>query len=302
MIEASSEMTLAEVPNGIEVHTNNDPGAFAMARSEVETQLAAAHRYPRSIKRALDNAMTMATLSRNVAESCMYALPRGGKSITGPSVRLAEIMASAFGNLQIGSRVVEATDKEVIAEGFAWDLENNNRVRIEARRRITNKGGKRYDDDMIGVTGMAASSVALRNAIFRIIPRAYVDVVYEHAKRTAVGDAKTLVERRSEAVGRLQRGGIALDRILARVEKPSVEDIGLGELETLVGLISSLRAKEITPDEAFPEVDKTPEKAADLTSKILGNKARAPKAAPPEPEPLEIPAPVVADGDGVIKE
>jgi hypothetical protein len=67
-------------------------------RSEVEAQLDAAHKYPRQIKRFLNEAITLATLTRDVAESCIYALPRGGKTIAGPSVRLAEICASAYGN------------------------------------------------------------------------------------------------------------------------------------------------------------------------------------------------------------
>ncbi len=297
MFDAPEETSLVEVrDSGMEVVQS--AGALLVS-SEVETQLAAAHRYPRSVKRALDTARTMAMLSRDVAESCMYALPRGGKSITGPSVRLAEVMASAWGNLQIGSRVVEVTDKEVVAEGFAWDLENNNRIRIEARRRITNKGGKRFDDDMIGVTGMAASSVALRNAIFRIIPRAYVDTVYQEAIRVAVGDAKTLDQRRGETVARLQRGGIAIERILARIEKPSVQDIGLGELEVLVGLISSMRSQEITPDEAFPEVDKGEARASALSAAVKGKRDELPPKAPssaPEVHAGE----VVADADGVV--
>lgn len=299
MFESADEMAIVEVrDSGIEVHERHTAGAMVVA-GEVETQLAAAHRYPRSIKRGLDNAQTMATLSRDVAESCMYAVPRGGKSITGPSVRLAEIMASAWGNLQLGSRVIEVTDKEVIAEGFAWDLENNNRIRIETRRPITGKGGRRFADDMITVTGAAASSVALRNAIFRIIPRAYVDTVYQAAKQVAVGDAKTLDQRRGEIVGRLQRGGISLERILARVEKPAVPDIGLGELETLVGLISSLRAKELSPEEAFPEVDKGEARASALTEAVKAKKKEAPPTPPPPSSPVVV-AEVVHDEQGVI--
>lgn len=242
---------LAEVPSGIEVHTG-DAGAFALARSEVEAQLDAAHKYPRSLARFRQEATTMATLSRDVAESCMYALPRAGKNITGPSVRLAEIIASAWGNLHLGSRVVEVTDTEVVAQGVAWDLQTNTRITIEARRKITGKGGRRFDDDMINVTGMAAQSIAFRNAIFRAVPRGLVDTIYAAARACAVGDAQTLVDRRADVLARLQKGGVTLERILARVEKATPEDIGLGELETLIGLISSVRAKDLTVDEAFP--------------------------------------------------
>lgn len=295
MFDAPSEngLTLTESRASIEVHTQESPTTYALARSEIEAQLDAAHKYPRSITQSLRDAVGMATLSREVAESCMYALPRGGKSITGPSVRLAEIMAGAWGNLQFGSRVLDATDRDAVAQGYAWDTQKNNRVQIEARRPILDKYGKRFKDDMVGVTGAAAASVALRNAIFKVIPRAYVDTVYAAARACAVGDMQTLDARRSEIVGRLQKGGIALERILARVEKKGVDDIGLEELETLVGLLSSLRQKLITPDEAFPPVDQTATKAAALSEAV-----KASRKAEPQPEPVAI----KADENGVIHE
>lgn len=264
-------------PQDIEVHTVEPGTLVAVARSEVEAQLSAAHKYPRSLAKFRKAATTMATITREVAESCMYAVPRGGKSITGPSVRLAEICASAWTNMHIETRVVDETDKEIVARGVAWDLETNTKIASEARRSITGNGGRRYADDMVRVTGMAAQSVALRNAIFRVIPRALVDVIYAEAKAVAVGNAKTLVARREEIVGRLQKGGIPVERILSRVEKTTVEDIGLEELETLVGLLSSLRAKEITPDEAFPAASSGGEtvRAKELSAKLRGSAVKA---------------------------
>lgn len=281
-----NEDHLATIPDDdvahIEVHTAEPGTLIAVARSEIEGQLDAAHKYPRSLAKFRKSAISMATITREAAEACMYAVPRGGKSITGPSVRLAEICASAWGNLHIETRVVEETDKEIVARGVAWDLETNTKLASEARRSITGKGGRRYDDNMVQVTGMAAQSVALRNAIFRVIPRALVDVIYAEAKAVAVGNAKTLVARREEIVGRLQKGGIPVERILLRVEKTTVEDIGLEELETLVGLLSSLRAKEITPDEAFPASASETVKTKELSAKLRGAPQAAPVAAIPE--------------------
>src|SRR5690606_19121021 len=113
--------------------------AVELARNETMAQLDAAHRYKRSVSGFLKEATSMATISQEVAESCMYSMPRGGKMITGPSVRLAEICASAFGNLQIGARVVDEEDTKIVAQGVAWDMQKNLRCTIEIKRRITNK-------------------------------------------------------------------------------------------------------------------------------------------------------------------
>lgn len=266
MSEVSEALTVADTDHEI---SRVEMGAVAvLTRSEVTAQLDAAHKYPRQIKRFLNEAMTLATLSRDVAESCIYALPRGGKTIAGPSVRLAEICASAYGNLHVAARILDAEEKEVVAQGVAWDLERNLRVTVEARRRITNKSGRRYDDDMITVTGAAAGSIALRNAIFRVVPRAYVDTIYAKVREVAVGNATTLADRRHEVVQRLQKIGVPVERIFARVGKKAIEDVGLDELEVLIGLGTSIKNKETNIDEAFPPVDHTVEKAKGLEAAL----------------------------------
>ena len=187
------ENALAEVRDDEVLVVKNDVGIIAdLNRSDLECQLDAAHRYPRSIKAFLREAMGTATLTKAVAEMCIYTVPRAGTRISGPSVRLAEIMASAYGNLHVGARPLDVGREDVTSQGVAWDLQKNLRVTIEAKRRITSSSGKRYGEDMINMTQNAATSIALRNAIFRVIPRAYTDMVYAHVRKVAVGDAKTL--------------------------------------------------------------------------------------------------------------
>ncbi len=281
---------LTHMDSEVEITRVDATAVAALNRSDVEAQLDAAHRYPRSVKRFLSESLTLATLTRDVAEACIYALPRGGKTISGPSVRLAEIVASSYGNIHVAARVVAAEDKEVVAQGVAWDLERNLRVTVEARRRITNRQGKRFDDDMITMTGNAAASIALRNAIFRVVPRAYVDSLYAKIREVAVGDAKTLSVRRMELVARLQKIGVPLDRILPRVEKASIEDVGLEEVEILIGLGTAIKNGDRSIDEAFPP----PEGETSAKARSLEDKLRAPKA-PPASTPK-------VDADGVVQE
>ena len=61
-------------------------------RANVDTQVATAKQYPRDIKRAINNSIAMATMDVQTAQSMGYALPRGGKPITGPSVHLAKLV------------------------------------------------------------------------------------------------------------------------------------------------------------------------------------------------------------------
>ena len=259
----------------------------AIVRSEVEAQLDAAHKYPRSLARFLKDAVSLATISQDVAESCIYSIPRDGKLIAGPSVRLSEICASAYGNLHYGGRVVDEDEKYVTAQGGAWDLEKNTRVTVETRRKITSKNGKRYSDDMVMVTGNAAASIALRNAVFRVIPRSHVMSIYAKVKEVAVGNAQTLTARRGTVLERLQKIGVPLDRVLAKLEKKGIEDIGLDELEVLIGLGTAIKNGEASIDEVFPSAAPPPPGANEEGKRVSlrGSKKETPAPANEPPEP-----------------
>lgn len=287
----SEEMVLDEGTQVVDASTMT-----ALARGEFESQMDAAHKYPRQISRVLREAASLAMLNEDVARSCIYGVPRDGKIISGPSVRLAEIMASSYGNMHVASRVVQDTGTEVVARGIAWDIEKNVKIEIETRRRITGKSGRRYSDDMVITTGNAACSIALRNAIFRVIPRALVDQVYAKARGVSVGDAKTLATRRADMVDRLQKIGVPFERIFPRVGAAKIEDIGLDQLEQLVGLGTAIKDGHTTIDEAFPPPEQSTEKAAALETKLKGKKAKG------EPDATPAAAPVAHDGDGVVAE
>jgi len=53
----------------------------AMAKAEIDQQIATAKQYPRSMTQFHNDAITLATLDQETAAAMMYALPRGGKKI-----------------------------------------------------------------------------------------------------------------------------------------------------------------------------------------------------------------------------
>lgn len=223
----------------------------AISRAELDQQITTARAYPRSIKRFVTECLQMCTLNEQVAEACFYALPRDGKTIEGPSVRMAEIVVSAWGNSRAGARVVDEGPEFITAQGVFHDLERNVQVTMEVRRRITGKNGRRYSSDMIAQTGNAACSIALRNAVFRGIPRAFWNDPYEAARRAAVGDIKTLANRRAEAMSYLQKLGASEAMVLATLGLQGTEDIGLDQLATLKGLATAIRDGDTTVEQAF---------------------------------------------------
>ena len=56
----------------------------AVDRASIDIQIATAKQYPRSVDKALKEALTLATLDEETAASMFYVLPRAGKRIEGP--------------------------------------------------------------------------------------------------------------------------------------------------------------------------------------------------------------------------
>lgn len=243
----------------IEAMSVESSTAALLNSSEIDMQIATAHKYPRSIKRFLDEALAMVTLTQAVAEECIYALPRDGKTIEGPSARFAEVIASAWGNSRAGARVVAEGGEFVTAQGVFHDLERNVAITYEVQRRIVSSKGRRYSADMIGVTANAACSIALRNAILKGVPKAFWADLYESARKAAIGDVQTLANRRARAISRLQAYGITPEQIFRTLGVAGEADVTPEHLLTLHGLFTAIKEGDTTPEEAFSEQgSKTP--------------------------------------------
>lgn len=239
-------------------HETEVPGLVAedsqialLNRSEIEQQIATARRFPRSVKQFRNTTLEMVTLSESIADQCIYALPRDGKVIEGPSARFAEVIASAWGNCRAGARVVDDRGEFVTAQGVFHDLERNVAITYEVQRRITDKHGRRYKPDMIGVTANAACSIALRNAILKGVPKAFWEDMYTAARQVVMGDVKTLANRRADAVTAFQKFGVSQEQLLAKLELKGIEDVGLEHLVVLRGLLTAIKEGDTTPEQAF---------------------------------------------------
>jgi hypothetical protein len=259
-----------------------------LASSEIDQQIATAHKYPRSVAKFRKNVQEMVTLSDSIAAECIYSLPRDGKVVEGPSARFAEVVASAWGNSRAGARVVSDAGDFVTAQGVFHDLERNVAITYEVQRRIVDKGGRRYKPDMIGVTANAACSIALRNAILKGVPKAFWAEMYEGAKQMAKGDVQTLPNRRAAVLKDLLGYGIKPEQVYAKFGLQGMADIGLDLLATLRGLVTAIKEGDTTPEQAF---DTAP----------AGDKPAVPRktdAPPPADAPVPAHGPTVATPEG----
>lgn len=267
------EVLQVEAPNSEQLVASLDRAE----RANIDIQVSTAKQYPRSISRCANNAVAIATMDKDTAQSCGYALPRGGKPITGPSVHLAKIIAQQYGNLRAEAKVVEITDKQVVSRGTAWDLENNYAVSFEVRRSIIGRNGNRFSDDMITVTGNAANSIAYRNAIFGIVPKSITDKAYKAAQHLITGDLsdeEKLIKRRDGAIKHFtDTYGISEEEVIKLCGKHTVNQIQADEIALLLGFAQSLKDGDTTVEELMAPFRKGKAKAKSASAKSFDEDA-----------------------------
>jgi len=236
-------------------NTKENTALYLLAKAEIDTQIATAKAFPRSFKLFKNKALSMATMSEDIAASCTYALPRSGKSISGPSIRMAEIVVAAYGNIRAGAMIIDNDGKNITARGTCHDLENNVAAQVEVKRKITDKNGKIFNEDMQTVTGNAACAIAYRNAVYKVIPSALITPIWEEAKRVSKGDAATLVDRRNKAVEYFKGLKVTDAQICTALDIKKIEDIDLDKLEILTGMKAAIKNGEATVKSLFEDAD-----------------------------------------------
>ncbi len=233
----------------------------------IDKDVMTAKAFPRDVRQCLKNIDVTISMSPEVAASCYYTLPRAGKAITGPSIRLAEICSSFWGNMQSGTRVISNNGRSVVVEGWCLDLETNAKVSHEISRGIVTKDGKPYSTDMQNTTIAAASAIAFRNVIFKTIPKVFIDQALQKAMDMAVmtRSQEEFEKKRQAMFESLERLGICAEKVFSFFAKSSIQEFDLEDMKAIYGTRTSIKEGMIKAEEAFT----LPESHADKINALI---------------------------------
>lgn len=238
----------------------------AINRAEVDIQVATAKQYPRDLQRVLTQIRDFATMDSETAEDCFYALRRGkgdeSNVIEGVSVRLAEIIAGAWGNLRVQTRIIGNDGKTITCQGMCHDLETNLAVSVEVKRRITDRQGRTFSEDMQVVTGNAAAAIAFRNAVLKVVPKAVTKKVINEIREVALGKSMDLETRCQRMVAYFGKIGVPQQTLLDYCGVKSVDQIDNEKVFELRGLANALKEGTTSIQETFAKKDESAEIAA----------------------------------------
>lgn len=266
------------------------------AITEAQGKIQLAKMFPRHETAAYDRLM-FACSQPTFAEEAFYSRPQGGKTISGPSIRLAEEIARVYGNFIYGHKELSRTQGKSEVEVFAWDIENNN----YSSRQITvmhvqdTKNGsyalKNQADIDTRISNIASKQ--LRGRILALVPKWMLAGAVERCRQTLTGELDK--EKRQERISALEKRfaarNVTRDSLEAYLGHP-LSLITDEEIADLFGVYTALKdgaqVQEFFLIEPLKQVQS--ETAARLEKALNQNAEAGDTAENPIEKPVEKPA------------
>lgn len=240
------------------IQVNSSDMLEAINRSEIDMQIVTAHKLPRDIEQCKNNMIALASMDDTVAYNCFYHLERKDKDgnvtiIEGPSVRFAEIIAACWKNLRVAARIIGNDGKTITAQGVCHDLESNVAISTEVKRSILTSKGYTYSQDMQVVVGNAASSIALRNAICKVVPQVLIKNVVEAVQSKALEHIKQIgiEESWKQWVAYMQGQFKVSESMMLEYLNKQRGELDANDIQKLVGVCNAIKEGTTTVEEAF---------------------------------------------------
>lgn len=223
------------------------------ASQEVQAAVFMAKQFPRDEDLAYSRIM-QATTRRKLAEGAFYEYAKGGTNILGPSIRLAEVIAQHWGNLETGVKEIERRDGESTAEAYAWDLETNTRVtkQFTVKHQRETRNGSYALTDSREIYELIANQGARRQraCILAVIPSYVVEDAIDSCQQTLQNDGTPLKMKIEDAINKFASLGVTVP-MLEEYAQRNVSAFDEIILNRLWGVYSSIRDGMSSPQDYF---------------------------------------------------
>jgi len=203
-------------PQNAAVQTTN--GRYSQ---EVQGMVFCAKQYPRDQFESYQR-IKQSCQRKSLAMIASYEYPRGGKKVTGASIRLAEVIAQNWGNFSCGVTELEQRLGESTCMAYAWDLETNVRFEKIFTVKHERKSGKIIQklDDPRDIYELVANMGARREraCILAAIPKDVVDAAMEECDRTLSGEnTEPIIDRIKKMFDKFKDYGVTREMIEKKI-------------------------------------------------------------------------------------
>ena len=237
--------------------------------AEVQASLVIARANPRNEQKAVTR-ITNACKRKRLAETAEYAYRRGGSLVTGPSIRLAEVLARDWGNMTYGYREIgRGTDFSEV-EAFCHDLETNLRVtrQFQVKHWRDKKGGGSALTEERDKYEMVASQAQrrVRACILEVIPGDVVDMAVDACRATLKGTVGNIEKAGDDIIAAFSNVGVSRGDIESYLQR-SMKSLVPADIIALRRIYTSITTGIASKDEFFKESE--PVKKVDQQAKGL---------------------------------
>lgn len=236
--------------------------------SEIKGKMFLARQFPRDPEWAKQR--VLAECQRpELAGAAQYEYSKGDSVVKGPSIRLVEVLARNWGNIDCGIKEIETSDGATLIKAYAWDLETNvsdEKTFSVKHERTTKRGSYKLTDER-DIYEMVANKGSRRKraCLLAVMPGWYVDMAVKACEETltrSLTDGKSMEEVRQTIVAAFSEFGITPQQIEEKIGK-AVESLTKNDVVRLRHLYSAIKDGFVKPGDAFGAA--TPE-SADLPS------------------------------------
>lgn len=278
----------------------NDAVAMVFqTREMVETlgMMQMARMNPREVavvrKRLLD-----AASDEKLAVAAKYIYAKGGTEVTGLSIRAAETMARAVGNIDFGCRELEETADEKIVQAYCWDMERNTRnaevFRVpKARSKGVWDGGRRVGTQIERITDQreidemtrSRGSRIKRGCILATIDVNFQEEFADACDATLAKKVEKIAEKKGGMVSAINgmldalkdKYGVTKEQVAFRFQKKRPEDLANldnRQFVMLLRILTGLKDGIATPADYFKGATTERARPTEIESKPADKNAK----------------------------
>ena len=264
--------------------------AVSRQAQEVQAGMVIAKKFPRDENQAFTR-IKRSCSRRSLAEVACYEYPKGGTKVTGPSIRLAEVLAQNWGNIDFGIIELDQRPGESSVMTYCWDLETNTRqTKVfqvphtrKARGKITTLDDPREIYEMVANQGARR----LRACILGIIPRDIQDAAVEACEKALVDNTTPIKDRIREMLSVFETKFNVSQAKIEEYLGHDADAISEAQLVKLRKVYNSIKDGMATADSFFDKMKKPERKST----------AKKDKPEAPVEEQRPAPAPEAGEAD-----
>jgi hypothetical protein len=233
-------------------------GAIANAEqqrsiAEVQARMIIARSNPRDPRKCMDLILQDCTRP-TLAEKSLYQYSKGGSSISGPSIRLAEAIAQRWGNIASGIKEMSRAGGYSECVAYAWDLETGfyDERQYQVRHwRDTRQGGHPITDEREIYELIANYGQRRKRAVLlTVIPGDVTEAAQEQCEATLHTTADTSPEALARMAAAFEQFGVTKTQIEKRCQC-RLEAIRPAQVVQLRKIFASLKDEMSEPSDWF---------------------------------------------------